>query len=158
MLGKEFSFELIAQDDKARLGKIYTPRGIIDTPAFMPVGTQGTIKGIFNHIISKRLDDKPDIFVENKLIETLSSILKNNKNINLSLLSEVLNIPTFSEMESELKNIDPLKLYQSIDELNYTFGLNLKSDLYTKLEEIEKNILEVTQTISNQFKKHIILN
>ena len=54
-----------------------------------------TIKGIFNHIISKRLDDKPDIFVENKLIETLSSILKNNKNINLSLLSEVLNIPTF---------------------------------------------------------------
>ena len=44
---KEFSFELIAQDDKARLGKISTPRGIIDTPAFMPVGTQGTVKGMF---------------------------------------------------------------------------------------------------------------
>ena len=29
MLGKEFSFELIAQDDKARLGKIYTKRGLI---------------------------------------------------------------------------------------------------------------------------------
>ena len=38
----EFSFELIAQDDKARLGKINTSRGIIETPAFMPVGTQGT--------------------------------------------------------------------------------------------------------------------
>ena len=43
----EFSFELITQDEKARLGKISTPRGIIDTPAFMPVGTLGTVKGVF---------------------------------------------------------------------------------------------------------------
>ena len=43
----EFSFELITQDEKARLGKISTPRGLIDTPAFMPVGTLGTVKGIF---------------------------------------------------------------------------------------------------------------
>ena len=42
-----FSFELITQDEKARLGKITTPRGLIDTPAFMPVGTLGTVKGIF---------------------------------------------------------------------------------------------------------------
>ncbi len=42
-----FSFELIAQDEKARSGQITTPRGIIDTPAFMPVGTLGTVKGIF---------------------------------------------------------------------------------------------------------------
>ena len=47
MLNEEFSFELITQDNKARLGKIFTKRGIIDTPAFMPVGTQGTVKGIF---------------------------------------------------------------------------------------------------------------
>ena len=49
----EFSFELIAQDDKARLGKINTSRGIIDTPAFMPVGTQGTVKGVFTDDIIK---------------------------------------------------------------------------------------------------------
>jgi queuine tRNA-ribosyltransferase len=42
-----FSFELIAQDERARLGKIFTPRGIVETPAFMPVGTLGTVKGIF---------------------------------------------------------------------------------------------------------------
>jgi queuine tRNA-ribosyltransferase len=48
-----FSFELITQDDKARLGKITTPKGIIDTPAFMPVGTQGTVKGIFPEDIKK---------------------------------------------------------------------------------------------------------
>ena len=54
MLSKEFSFELITQDGKARLGKISTPRGIIDTPAFMPVGTQGTVKGIFTDDILKK--------------------------------------------------------------------------------------------------------
>jgi queuine tRNA-ribosyltransferase len=47
MSSKDFSFELIAQDEKARLGTINTPRGKIDTPAFMPVGTLGTIKGVF---------------------------------------------------------------------------------------------------------------
>ena len=50
---KEFSFELITQDDKARLGIIHTSRGKIDTPAFMPVGTQGTVKGIFTDDILK---------------------------------------------------------------------------------------------------------
>ena len=49
----QFSFELLAQDEKARLGKILTSRGIIDTPAFMPVGTLGTVKGIFSEDLLK---------------------------------------------------------------------------------------------------------
>ncbi len=53
MKNKDFSFELITQNADARLGKITTPRGIIDTPAFMPVGTQGTVKGIFTDDILK---------------------------------------------------------------------------------------------------------
>ncbi len=53
MLNAQFSFELKAQDDKARLGKILTPKGDIETPAFMPVGTQGTVKGIFTDDIKK---------------------------------------------------------------------------------------------------------
>ena len=53
MIENKFSFELITQDDKARLGKITTPRGEIDTPAFMPVGTQGTVKGIYPDDITK---------------------------------------------------------------------------------------------------------
>ena len=48
-----FSFKLIAQDQNARLGKIKTPKGVVDTPAFMPVGTQGTVKGIFTEDIKK---------------------------------------------------------------------------------------------------------
>ena len=53
MSSTEFSFELITQNDKARLGKIITSRGIIDTPSFMPVGTQGSVKGIFTDDILK---------------------------------------------------------------------------------------------------------
>ena len=47
MAKKNFSFKVISKYQKARLGKIKTNRGIIDTPAFMPVGTLGTVKGIF---------------------------------------------------------------------------------------------------------------
>ncbi|MFQ5645461.1 MAG: tRNA guanosine(34) transglycosylase Tgt [bacterium] len=39
-----FSFSLKHQDGKARLGKIQTGHGEIDTPVFMPVGTYGTVK------------------------------------------------------------------------------------------------------------------
>ena len=53
MQNNDFSFELVTQDEHARLGKINTPRGKIDTPAFMPVGTQGTIKGVFTDDILK---------------------------------------------------------------------------------------------------------
>ena len=53
MLKTDFSFELIAQCDSARLGRINTRRGTIETPAFMPVGTQGTVKGVFLDDIKK---------------------------------------------------------------------------------------------------------
>ncbi len=47
MSSEKFSFNLLKEDNLARLGKINTYRGLIDTPAFMPVGTQGTVKSIF---------------------------------------------------------------------------------------------------------------
>ena len=53
MLNEKFSYELITQDNDARLGKIKTPRGTIDTPVFMPVGTQGTVKATFTDDIKK---------------------------------------------------------------------------------------------------------
>jgi queuine tRNA-ribosyltransferase len=40
-----------APGNRARLGRIQTLHGNIDTPAFMPVGTQGTIKGILPHMV-----------------------------------------------------------------------------------------------------------
>ena len=51
-LGK-FAFNVIENDKNARLGLIKTFRGDINTPTFMPVGTQGTIKGAFINDIIK---------------------------------------------------------------------------------------------------------
>ena len=42
-----FRFEVLATDPSgARLGRLETPHGVIETPAFMPVGTLGTVKGL----------------------------------------------------------------------------------------------------------------
>src|SRR6187401_2346214 len=41
-----FSFELLATLGHARAGILQTPRGDIETPVFMPVGTLGTVKAM----------------------------------------------------------------------------------------------------------------
>ena len=44
----KFSFEVIKQDAEsgARAGILHTPHGDIETPIYMPVGTQASVKGI----------------------------------------------------------------------------------------------------------------
>ena len=46
MSNKSKFFNILKTDGKSRLGKITTSRGEVDTPAFMPVGTAGTVKGV----------------------------------------------------------------------------------------------------------------
>ncbi|MGJ0509444.1 MAG: tRNA guanosine(34) transglycosylase Tgt [Methylocystis sp.] len=46
-MSQDFSFTLQATDGRARRGEIFTPRGTIRTPAFMPVGTAATVKAMF---------------------------------------------------------------------------------------------------------------
>jgi queuine tRNA-ribosyltransferase len=46
-MSQDFSFTLQATDGTARKGEIFTPRGTIRTPAFMPVGTAATVKAMF---------------------------------------------------------------------------------------------------------------
>jgi queuine tRNA-ribosyltransferase len=41
-----FSFELHSTDGAARRGSFVTPHGVVQTPAFMPVGTQATVKAL----------------------------------------------------------------------------------------------------------------
>ena len=43
-MSHRFGFNLGTSDGSARLGTVVTPHGIVVTPAFMPVGTQGTVK------------------------------------------------------------------------------------------------------------------
>jgi queuine tRNA-ribosyltransferase len=46
-MSERFSFTLLKVDAGARLGRIATARGTVMTPAFMPVGTAGTVKAVY---------------------------------------------------------------------------------------------------------------
>jgi queuine tRNA-ribosyltransferase len=39
-------FEVLATDDRARRGRLTLPHGVVETPVFMPVGTQGAVKAL----------------------------------------------------------------------------------------------------------------
>ncbi|WP_456464387.1 tRNA guanosine(34) transglycosylase Tgt [Persephonella sp.] len=57
-----FSFRLVKKDGNARLGIIKTAHGEIETPVFMPVGTQGTVKAVTK---DQLLSTKPQIILGN---------------------------------------------------------------------------------------------
>ncbi|TPW31324.1 tRNA guanosine(34) transglycosylase Tgt [Pararhizobium mangrovi] len=46
-MSEAFGFRLLARDGVARRGEVTMPRGTIRTPAFMPVGTAGTVKAMY---------------------------------------------------------------------------------------------------------------
>ena len=58
-------FSLLHTDtkSKARLGKIETDHGVIDTPIFMPVGTQGTVKAVAQRVLKDEI--KAEIILSN---------------------------------------------------------------------------------------------
>ncbi len=45
-MGTSFTFDLLAQEGRARAGVFHTPHGEIRTPVFAPVGTQATVKSL----------------------------------------------------------------------------------------------------------------
>jgi queuine tRNA-ribosyltransferase len=49
----QFRYEKVAQDGAARRGRIHTAHGAIDTPAFMPVGTAGTVKAMMPDAVAQ---------------------------------------------------------------------------------------------------------
>ena len=50
-MSKPFEFELlhVCKQTGARRGRLHTPHGIIETPIYMPVGTQATVKAVSPH-------------------------------------------------------------------------------------------------------------
>jgi queuine tRNA-ribosyltransferase len=44
--GLHFELQAVCPVTGARAGRMHTPHGIVETPVFMPVGTQGTVKGL----------------------------------------------------------------------------------------------------------------
>jgi queuine tRNA-ribosyltransferase len=49
----EFGFSLLGQDGGARRGRVTTAHGAFETPAFMPVGTAGTVKGMLPQAVAE---------------------------------------------------------------------------------------------------------
>src|SRR5437764_12918079 len=54
----QISFEIVAEcpHTKARAGLLHTAHGTIETPVFMPVGTQATVKGVPQHTLLDEID------------------------------------------------------------------------------------------------------
>ena len=50
-----FKFEIVhkSKKSKARVGRIHTPHGIIETPNFVPVGTNGAVKAVDSLLVDK---------------------------------------------------------------------------------------------------------
>ena len=57
-LGDVANFELLAEcrETRARAGLLHTAHGTIETPVFMPVGTQATVKGLTQRDLAEDLD------------------------------------------------------------------------------------------------------
>ena len=153
MPSKEFTFELITQDDKARLGKILTPRWIIDTPAFMPVGTQGTVKGVFTDDILKtntqiilgntyHLLLRPGIEILNKF-----NGLHNFMNWNKPILTDsggyqIMSLSKFNKIDSKIgaifkSHLDGKKIILS-PEKSIQVQKSINSDIIMVLDECPK--------------------
>ena len=50
-------FQVLARDGSARRGRLMTARGAVETPAFMPVGTAGTVKAMTPEGVAAMLRD-----------------------------------------------------------------------------------------------------
>src|SRR5512146_2750723 len=53
MTAAAFAFERLAADGAARRGRITTAHGTVETPAFMPVGTAGTVKAMLPQSVAE---------------------------------------------------------------------------------------------------------
>lgn len=51
-MSEKFSFSVLATDGAARLGRLVTAHGAVDTPVFMPVGTAATVKAMFPETVA----------------------------------------------------------------------------------------------------------
>ena len=150
---KKFSFSVIKQDGFARVGKIITHRGEIDTPVFMPVGTQATIKGAFMKDI---LSTGAQIILSNTYhlmirpgVNRISSLggLHQFMNCPLPILTDsggfqVMSLSKLNKIDREIgaifnSHIDGKKFILSPEEsINIQLGLN--SDILMVMDECPK--------------------
>ena len=146
------SFELLSEDNNARLGLIKTPRGNIHTPAFMPVGTLATVKAL---TIDQVLQTKSEIILCNTYhlllrpgVERISRVggLHKFMNCKLPILTDSGGFQVMSLSKSRKiceegvvfnSHIDGKKIFLS-PEISIDVQKNLNSDIVMVFDECPK--------------------
>ena len=150
---KNFAFKVINKDKHARRGVIETHRGNIRTPAFMPVGTQATVKACFIDDIKKT---GSDIILSNTYhlmirpgVERVQSAggLHEFMNCDLPILTDsggfqVMSLSKLNKIDREKgaifnSHVDGKKYYLSPEE-SIRIQLGLNSDIVMIMDECPK--------------------
>ena len=150
---KNFAFKLLNKDSYARYGIIETHRGNIRTPAFMPVGTQATVKACFIDDIKKT---GSDIILSNTYhlmirpgVERVMSAggLHQFMNCSLPILTDsggfqVMSLSKLNKIDREKgaifnSHVDGKKYYLSPEE-SIRIQLGLNSDIVMIMDECPK--------------------
>ena len=154
MAVKKFAFKVLKTDKFARRGLIETHRGNIDTPAFMPVGTQATVKACTIDDI-KRTGSQ--IILSNTYhlmirpgVDRIQSAggLHNFMNCDLPILTDsggfqVMSLSKLNKIDREKgaifnSHVDGKKFYLSPEE-SIRIQLGLNSDIVMIMDECPKN-------------------
>ena len=153
MSSEKFSFTLIKEDGQSRLGSINTHRGVIDTPTFMPVGTQGTVKAIY---ISDLVSINTQIILSNTYhlmirpgVERIKRVggLHNFMNCQLPILTDsggfqIMSLSKFVQIDEKKgaifnSHIDGKKFVLSPEE-SIRIQKDINSDILMVLDECPK--------------------
>ncbi len=154
MAFKNFAFNVLKKDKFARCGIIETHRGNIHTPAFMPVGTQATVKACTIDDIKK---SGSEIILSNTYhlmirpgVERIKSVggLHQFMNCDLPILTDsggfqVMSLSKLNKIDREKgaifnSHVDGKKFYLSPEE-SIRIQLGLNSDIVMIMDECPKN-------------------
>tara|TARA_Y100000389_G_scaffold38670_1_gene33036 strand:+ start:597 stop:1709 length:1113 start_codon:yes stop_codon:yes gene_type:complete len=154
---KNFAFNVLKSDKFARCGLIETSRGIIHTPAFMPVGTQATVKACSIEDIKKT---GSEIILSNTYhlmirpgVERIESVggLHQFMNCDLPILTDsggfqVMSLSKLNKIDREKgaifnSHVDGKKFYLSPEE-SIRIQLGLNSDIVMIMDECPKNTID----------------
>tara|TARA_Y100000590_G_scaffold80396_1_gene89273 strand:- start:3967 stop:5079 length:1113 start_codon:yes stop_codon:yes gene_type:complete len=157
---KKFKFNVIQTENNSRLGLIETHRGNINTPAFMPVGTQATVKGVF---IDDIIKTDTQIILSNTYhlmirpgVERIDSVggLHQFMNCNLPILTDSGGFQVMSL--SKLNKIDKEKgaIFQShVDGKTFVLSPEESIKIQKKLNSDIVMVMDECPKKTNDYKK-----
>ena len=183
MENDNFSFNLLKSSNEFRRGVIKTPRGEINTPGFMPVGTQATVKGVF---IDDIIKTGSQIILSNTYhlmlrpgVERISSVggLHEFMNCKLPILTDsggyqVMSLSKLNKIDRKLgaifkshllQNKEAVELFKSALK-HSSNNLNIMSNLavvYQKIGDFNNSKIlceKILKLNPNFLKAHIIIN